>query len=221
MDVAAALWPINRRDTNALPVSSMDRPTTRNAFTIPCWVIRRRRRPMWSASGGKTVCGSDTTGCTDTMALTCVGPRCEEPSKIGANKGMARTTRERITWEDAEMISRRSLLAAGALAPVGWAAAAETRYPAHSVTVVNPFAAGNPVGGPHPKRSFPKRSGPPFVIENRVGAGSTIGGQHVARSAPDGYTLLLGTTSTFTIAPWCRTDRSLRIRSRTWRRSSH
>ena len=41
------------------------------------------------------------------------------------------------------MISRRSVLAAGVLAPLGRAAAAETRYPAHSVTVINPFAAGD------------------------------------------------------------------------------
>ena len=86
------------------------------------------------------------------------------------------------------MISRRSVLAAGVLAPVGWTAAAETRYPARSVTVVNPFAAGG--------------QSEPFVMENRVGAGSTIGGQYVVWSAPDGYTLLLGTTSTFTIAPY-------------------
>jgi len=39
-------------------------------------------------------------------------------------------------------------------------------------------------------------------MENRTGAGGTIGGQYVVRSAPDGYTLLLGTTSTFTIAPY-------------------
>ena len=102
------------------------------------------------------------------------------------------------------MISRRSVLAAGVLAPVGWAAAAETRYPAHSVTVVNPFAAGGqsePVGR-IVSAHFQSVLGQPFVMENRVGAGSTIGGQYVARSAPDGYTLLLGTTSTFTIAPY-------------------
>ena len=102
------------------------------------------------------------------------------------------------------MISRRSVLAAGVLAPVGWTAAAETRYPAHSVTVVNPFAAGGqsePIGR-IVSAHFQSVLGQPFVMENRVGAGSTIGGQYVVRSAPDGYTLLLGTTSTFTIAPY-------------------
>ena len=102
------------------------------------------------------------------------------------------------------MISRRSVLTAGVLAPLGWAAAAETRYRAHSVTVVNPFAAGGqsePIGR-IVNTHFQSALGQPFVMENRVGAGSTIGGQYVVRSAPDGYTLLLGTTSTFTIAPY-------------------
>jgi tripartite-type tricarboxylate transporter receptor subunit TctC len=102
------------------------------------------------------------------------------------------------------MISRRSVLAAGVLAPVGWTAAAEIRYPARSVTVVNPFAAGGqsePIGR-IVSAHFQSVLGQPFVMENRVGAGSTIGGQYVVRSAPDGYTLLLGTTSTFTIAPY-------------------
>ena len=102
------------------------------------------------------------------------------------------------------MISRRSALAAGVLAPFGWAAAAETRYPARSVTVINPFAAGGqsePIGR-IVNAHFQSVLGQPFVMENRVGAGSTIGGQFVVQSAPDGHTLMLGTTSTFTIAPY-------------------
>lgn len=102
------------------------------------------------------------------------------------------------------MISRRSVLAAGALAPFGRAAAAETRYPARTVTVINPFAAGGqsePVGR-IVNAHFQSVLGQPFVMENKVGAGSTIGGQFVVQSAPDGHTLLLGTTSTFTIAPY-------------------
>ena len=42
--------------------------------------------------------------------------------------------------------------------------------------------------------------GQPIVIENRGGAGSTIGSRDAARSAPDGYTLLIATSS-FAINP--------------------
>ena len=55
------------------------------------------------------------------------------------------------------MTRRRTLLAAGALAPLG-AALAQDRYPSRPVTVINPFAAGgqsDPIGrqcGPAPPR---------------------------------------------------------------------
>src|SRR5712671_4716605 len=39
------------------------------------------------------------------------------------------------------------------------------------------------------------------VIDNRPGAGGTIGARAVAESDPDGYTLLLGNTSTLVISP--------------------
>ena len=94
---------------------------------------------------------------------------------------------------------RRALLAAAA-AP----ALTQEAWPSRPVTFISPFAAGgqaDPLGrllAAHLQRVF----GQPFVMENRVGAGSTIGGQYVARAAPDGHTLLLGSTSTYVIAPF-------------------
>ena len=43
--------------------------------------------------------------------------------------------------------------------------------------------------------------GQSFVIENKAGAGSTIGTDFVAKSAPDGYTLVM-VSSTHVISPW-------------------
>ena len=44
-----------------------------------------------------------------------------------------------------------------------------------------------------------ERMGQTFVIENRPGAGTVIGAAHVAKAAPDGYTIMLGTSSAFAI----------------------
>ena len=39
------------------------------------------------------------------------------------------------------------------------------------------------------------------IVDNRPGAGGTIGSRIAANAAPDGYTLVLGTTSTHAIGP--------------------
>ncbi len=76
-------------------------------------------------------------------------------------------------------------------------------YPSRPVKVVVPFPAG---GGTDALTRFiakgmEQRLGQPFIVENRAGAGTTLGATAVARSDPDGYTIMVGTASTFAAAP--------------------
>jgi tripartite-type tricarboxylate transporter receptor subunit TctC len=70
-------------------------------------------------------------------------------------------------------------------------------YPARPILLVVPYPAGggNDVLARLVAAKMSATLGQPIVIENRGGAGSTIGSRDVARSAPDGYTLLIATSS--------------------------
>jgi hypothetical protein len=73
---------------------------------------------------------------------------------------------------------------------------AAQNYPAKTVRVVNPFAAGGGLDAIF-RPVMAKLSdnlGQTFVIDNRAGANGQIGTDLVAKAAPDGYTLLTGTT---------------------------
>src|SRR5438477_11337969 len=76
-------------------------------------------------------------------------------------------------------------------------------YPTRPVTIVVPFAAGGGndilarLLGQHMGRAL----GQQFVIENRGGAAGTIGARAVAKAAPDGYTLMVGHSGLFAMAP--------------------
>ena len=76
-------------------------------------------------------------------------------------------------------------------------AAAALDYPNHSVRLVIGFPPGGPtdIYGRLIGQWLSQRLGQPFVVENRPGAGSTIGVSEVVHSAPDGYTILLVSTS--------------------------
>jgi tripartite-type tricarboxylate transporter receptor subunit TctC len=75
-------------------------------------------------------------------------------------------------------------------------------YPSKQITLVIPFAAGgsNDIVGRAIGKKLSEVWGQPVVIENRGGAGGVIGSSVVAAAPPDGYTLLL-VSSTFTINP--------------------
>ncbi|MFZ0423131.1 MAG: tripartite tricarboxylate transporter substrate binding protein [Xanthobacteraceae bacterium] len=70
-------------------------------------------------------------------------------------------------------------------------------YPSRPIMLIVPYPAGggNDVIARLVAAKMSARLGQPIVIENRGGAGSTIGTRDAARSAPDGYTIMIATSS--------------------------
>ena len=97
-------------------------------------------------------------------------------------------------------ICAAALTAVAAFAP---ALAQSQAYPAKSIRLVVPFPAGGAtdIFARVLSQKMGERLGQTLVVENRPGAGGTIGSDLVAKAAPDGYTLLLATSSTHAIGP--------------------
>jgi tripartite-type tricarboxylate transporter receptor subunit TctC len=76
-------------------------------------------------------------------------------------------------------------------------------FPDRPVKLVVPSPAGGPpdVMARLLSDKMAANLGQPVIVENRPGAGGTIGARSVLAAAPDGYTLLMGSTSTLLIAP--------------------
>jgi len=91
------------------------------------------------------------------------------------------------------------------LAPLA-AVAAEPAFPSRPVTLVIPFPPGGAtdVNGRIIGQRLAKDLGQPVVIENRAVAGTLIGATYVSKAAPDGYTLLVSSGTTFTVNPAIR-----------------
>jgi tripartite-type tricarboxylate transporter receptor subunit TctC len=94
-------------------------------------------------------------------------------------------------------LSRRAVLALPVLAarPAG---AQTEAFPTKAIRIIVPFAPGG--SGDITARLVGKyiedKTGQPFIVENKPGANGIVGALAVKAAPPDGYTLMLATTST-------------------------
>src|SRR5690625_956966 len=90
-----------------------------------------------------------------------------------------------------------STLMAGAMALGATSVAQAEDYPTRTITIVVPFAPGgaSDITARLIAEQLSNGLDVPVIVDNRSGANSQIGTMAVTQSKPDGYTLLMGTTS--------------------------
>jgi tripartite-type tricarboxylate transporter receptor subunit TctC len=103
---------------------------------------------------------------------------------------------------EADIRKQATLVAAlmvGTLAALGSARAQD--WPTRPITMIVPFAAGGPIDtlARIVQRRLGEILGQQVVVENVGGAGGMTGSQRVQHAAPDGHTLVLGSSGTHAI----------------------
>jgi tripartite-type tricarboxylate transporter receptor subunit TctC len=101
------------------------------------------------------------------------------------------------------LLTRRRALAAsaGGLTSLLASAAWSQHYPSRTIKMIVPYPAGGTTDllGRLVADQLKSGLGAVVVVENKPGAGTTLGAEQVARSEPDGYTLLMATSTTLAI----------------------
>jgi tripartite-type tricarboxylate transporter receptor subunit TctC len=99
------------------------------------------------------------------------------------------------------MLNRIITLVIAALLPFTLGAQA---FPNKPVKLIVPFPAGGPadIFGRFLAQGMSTQLGQPVVIENVSGVGGVLGVDRAAKSTPDGYTLVLNSSSSVSIAPF-------------------
>jgi tripartite-type tricarboxylate transporter receptor subunit TctC len=100
------------------------------------------------------------------------------------------------------------ILAAALAVALACTAAAQERprsssgYPAKAIHLIVPFPAGGATDilGRAVGERLAARLGQSMVVDNKPGAGANIGAEAAAKSPPDGYTLLMGSVASHSIA---------------------
>jgi tripartite-type tricarboxylate transporter receptor subunit TctC len=84
---------------------------------------------------------------------------------------------------------------------VGFPARAEAAYPVRTIKMLVPYPAGGTTDllGRLIADQFKSGLNATVIVENKPGAGTTLGADQVAKSEPDGYTLLMATSTTLAI----------------------
>lgn len=100
-------------------------------------------------------------------------------------------------------MNRRAALLGLAAAPLAAHAFAQGWAPDRPVRMIIPFAAGTTTDtlGRLMAQALSRGLGQPVVVDNRTGAGGTVGAAAVAQAAPDGLTLLFGTSGAMATNP--------------------
>jgi tripartite-type tricarboxylate transporter receptor subunit TctC len=90
-----------------------------------------------------------------------------------------------------------------AMTPTGAASVGAQTYPVRPITIVVPFLPGGPTDAVVRilGERMPASLGQPLVVEYVSGAVGSLGVGRVARATPDGYTALIGHSSTNMIVP--------------------
>lgn len=104
-------------------------------------------------------------------------------------------------WFSKKMVA--GLLASVGVVALAQPAAAADDWPKQPIRMVIPFAAGGgtDILGRLLAQKLSEGLGQTVVVDNRPGAGGSVGTAEVARAKPDGYTILLGSSSTHGINP--------------------
>ena len=100
-------------------------------------------------------------------------------------------------------MTRRLMAVTAVLMVAGLNGAPAQDYPARTITMIVPFAAGGPadITGRIVADLLSRHLGQSVVVENVGGAGGTIGALRAARAAADGYTILSGHLGTNALVP--------------------